>query len=86
MSQTAGPSLLSLTFPGSRAGLTLVLALAGLALLAPDSLAVTPRVHAIRNARVVTAPGQVMARASRYHLASRNTWRTTAMTPMSEPG
>ena len=64
MSQTAGPSLLSLASPGSRAGFTLVLALAGLALLAPASPAVTPRVHAIRNARVVTAPGQVMARAT----------------------
>lgn len=35
-----------------------------LAAIAPIALAATPRVHAIRNARIVTAPGRVIARGN----------------------
>ena len=64
MPPSAVPSCLVPRALGSRALLVAAGLLAGAALAAAPAAAVTPRVHAIRNARIVTGPGSVIARGT----------------------
>src|SRR5215467_1590459 len=60
MPASAVPSRLAPRALGSRAWLLI----AGLLIGVAPAAAVTPRVHAIRNARIVTGPGNVIARGT----------------------
>jgi imidazolonepropionase-like amidohydrolase len=64
MPPSAVPSRLAPRAPGSRALLLLAALSIGAAFAAGPASAVTPRVHAIRNARIVTGPGNVIARGT----------------------
>jgi imidazolonepropionase-like amidohydrolase len=64
MPRPAVPSRLAPRALASRAWLLFAGLLASVTLAAGPAAAVTPRVHAIRNARIVTGPGNVIARGT----------------------
>src|SRR5262245_55909315 len=64
MLPAAVPSRLAPRVSASRTLFLIASLAAGLALGASAAGAVTPRVHAIRNARIVTGPGNVIARGT----------------------